>query len=425
MSLSRFLSNAALMATAPLLLSAATLYGDGLCSRKGDQIYLTLRKSDFAPIFTFGGIAAGAIAGFQFYAMSREEKGQTAPTLQIPPIDWYQPGDSGFYDWRHLPEEATGIFLAGDPGSGKTALVQWLLGLCTEVLGPSQLLIFDTHNHDGKWPDNAKILSDEYEILESMRWMLDTELKGRKQGKRPKTPLIWVCDELGDLAYFARKKAAETKDKTWTEVVPDFLICAGSQGRKYEIMGVFINQGANVTAVGLEGKGDYLESYHKIFLGRLTAKWGAIQGIAKDKLESLSKTAYPCLVGSEVAIHPTHGHYGERKKKQPPKPLVNFQAQTLPLPSDFPFEGVGVLEPSEDYPPGISNTPDPLDYSKLFEVSSKHGWISASKAKAFIRALKPYSTDQIREIFQQLHNEGHGYIRGKDESLEWRLDRVE
>jgi hypothetical protein len=431
MSLSRFVTNAALMATAPLLLSAGMLYRSGSCVRQGDQIYLQLHKSDMSPLFVLGGLAAGGIAGFQFWTMAREEKGHGQGAIAFPSLPSFPatpPVPPGFYDWRHLPEEATGIFLAGDPGSGKTALVQWLLGLCTEVTGPSQLLIFDTHNHDGKWPEGATILSDEYEILESMRWMLDVELKGRKQGKRPKTPLIWVCDELGDLAYFAKKKAVETKDKTWTEVIPDFLICAGSQGRKYEFLGIFINQGANVKAIGLEGSGDYLESYHKIFLGRLTEKWGAIQGVAKDKIETLKATAYPVMIGSDLAIHPTHGGYKERKKKQPPKPSVSYSVRIIPMPSDIPFSGNS--ETFEDYPePATNPTPitvpgDAVDPSKLIEVSRKHGWVTASKARTLCWNLRQLSPTQVRELFQQLSSEGQGYLRNEGESLEWRIDRV-
>ncbi len=434
MSLSRVLNAAALAATVPLLLSAGMLFRGGSCIRQGDQIYLKLDKSDLSPLFVMAGLGAGALAGWQFYQMSREEKGQSAIALpgipQMPAIP-SMPSLStppGFYDWRHLPEEATGIFLAGDPGSGKTALVQWLLGLCTEVTGPSQLLIFDTHNHDGKWPEGATVLSDEYEILESMRWMLDVELKGRKQGKRAKTPLIWVCDELGDLAYFAKKKASETKDKTWTEVIPDFLICAGSQGRKYEFLGIFINQGANVKAIGLEGSGDYLESYHKIFLGRLTEKWGAIQGVAKDKIETLKSTAYPVMIGSDLAIHPTHGGYRERKKKQPPKPSVSYPVRIIPMPSDIPFSGNS--ETFEDYPQS-SGTPTPItvpsdeiDPTKLIEISRKHGWVTASKARTLCWSLRQLSPAQVRELFQKLSSEGHGYLRNEGESLEWRIDRV-
>jgi hypothetical protein len=64
--LSRVLTNAALMVTMPLLLSAGMLYRDGSCVRKGDQIYLQLNKSDMSPLFVLGGLAAGGIAGFQF-----------------------------------------------------------------------------------------------------------------------------------------------------------------------------------------------------------------------------------------------------------------------------------------------------------------------------------------------------------------------
>jgi hypothetical protein len=64
-------------------------------------------------------------------------------------------------------------------------------------------------------------------------------------------------------------------------------------------------------------------------------------------------------------------------------------------------------------------------FLKLVEQSRKHGWVSASKAKATCRVLRQVSTEDIRTLFYQLKEEGQGYIRGEGDALEWRLDRVE
>lgn len=67
----------------------------------------------------------------------------------------------------------------------------------------------------------------------------------------------------------------------------------------------------------------------------------------------------------------------------------------------------------------LSSVPESLDFSVFFDISRKHGWISASKAKAFCRALRPYTTDEIREMFNHLCSEGKGVIKGEGGSLEW------
>ncbi|MGL5194260.1 MAG: AAA family ATPase [Chroococcales cyanobacterium] len=61
---------------------------------------------------------------------------------------------------------------------------------------------------------------------------------------------------------------------------------------------------------------------------------------------------------------------------------------------------------------------------KLIEQSRKHGWISASKAKAVCWNLRGFSTNQIREIFEEVTADGQGYLRGSGDGLEWRIDRV-
>jgi len=174
----------------PLLLAAASLYSGGQCrlDSKG-KVVLIPYKTEFNIAFVALGLSAGCLAVTNTLEAMKSDKNShpnpshlpapTAPNLGAQTTSEEDEATKSFYTWEQLPKEATGIFIAGDPGSGKTALASWLLGLCTEVCGASQIIIFDTHNHEGKWPNEALILDEEEQILITMRWLLDTELGGR------------------------------------------------------------------------------------------------------------------------------------------------------------------------------------------------------------------------------------------------------
>jgi hypothetical protein len=102
-------------------------------------------------------------------------------------------------------------------------------------------------------------------------------------------------------------------------------------------------------------------------------------------------------------------------------PVIN---RVIPNPL-IPAPSLSLEEETSNTPAPINVESSPPDVEKLFDISRKRGWISASKAKQFCHDLRPYSPAQIREIFQQLHSEGYGYLKGDGDSLEWRLDRVE
>ena len=236
-------------------------------------------------------------------------------------------------------EEATGLYVSGDPGSGKTSAINHLIGLATNVLGAAEILVFDTHWFPGKWEGMTVIYEPEL-VLNQMRFMLDgnssteSELQRSKDAKRTgqNCPLrIWIIDELGDLSLHAKRQFEKNKEARWKHLIGDFLVGFGSQGRKYEYFGVAINQATNVASSGLDGMGDYLEAFVKVFTGRIAGKWAKIQGLNKGAIEFLTKQAYPCLIGDTPAIHPTHGNYRVRKKKQPPKPEQDYPVQQLPL----------------------------------------------------------------------------------------------
>jgi hypothetical protein len=225
------------------------------------------------------------------------------PNLRLPEsVPVAQPPAIDFYNWV-LPEEATGLAIFGDPGSGKTCTAIQMLGLLTQVLGPAQIIVMDLHDQPGKW-GNLTVVDEILAIIQVMQWFLLTDLpQRRKDLKRNKQhPLtIWVLEELGGVTRSVKRLAAtidnKEERKLLENLVSDFLVELGSQGRKYEYLGVLVNQAGNIGANGMSGFGDYLEAYHQIWLGRVATKRAKLKGCSSNSLTFLNSQPYPCLVG--------------------------------------------------------------------------------------------------------------------------------
>ncbi len=243
------------------------------------------------------------------------------------------------YQWSDLPKEATGIAVLGDPGSGKSCGTEAILGIATQELGEAQIIVFDTHWKPGKY-EGLYVIYEPEKIFQAMRWILETELQQRKNDRFSDTEptlFIWVAEELGDLFLEAKRLANKLEDdkeaKALRELVPDFLVGCGSQGRKYEFLGFIVNQASNSKANGMAGLGDYLEAYIKVLMGRVATKQARLMGMDKKEREWLSQQAYPTTVDGQPAIHLTHGQYKIRQKKQAPAPYQ--RAKSLPLPLEL------------------------------------------------------------------------------------------
>lgn len=66
------------------------------------------------------------------------------------------------------------------------------------------------------------------------------------------------------------------------------------------------------------------------------------------------------------------------------------------------------------------NSPNDKVLVQLIELSKKKGWINSRIAKQSIRALKSYTPDRIRKLFQDLVEIGHGTIHGEGTQMKWR-----
>lgn len=223
MSLNRFVTNAALAATVPLLLSAGMLYRSGSCVKEGNQIYLKLEKSDLSPLFVLGGLGAGAIAGFQFYQMSREEKGHGS--IALPPMPSMLATSSNplvrakpslnFFKEVFLnsngTEKAYHASFNGITGDGKTTLCEALIQEMAE--GNITYLVNPKHRVSApEWSFEpvCTTINDALECLQTLEEVMMARLSDPTFDEKF-TPISYVViDELDWICSHHGKKATAT-----------------------------------------------------------------------------------------------------------------------------------------------------------------------------------------------------------------------
>lgn len=242
-----------------------------------------------------------------------------------------------YYDWQDAPDEAVGFFIAGNSGSGKSSVATYLVGLLTQQ-EPAKALVLDPHYNDVWEQGGIQSVGRISQIEVIMNWAIEEldrrcELKGQKQPLGD--PIILVADEIN--ACLERFKSPDK--------IESALRRLGSEGRKFNIILVAINQSENAKDIGVSAK--YRNNYFVVLLGT-AAEDGAEQKWKRDNpnRKAIDSAAYPCLVcGSvktKVAVHPTHGVYpAYRKKGLPPQNLIpirqiewNWQQEILGIPSD-------------------------------------------------------------------------------------------
>lgn len=220
------------------------------------------------------------------------------------------------FDVMQFLQEVTGIAILGNSGSGKTQLAKYIAGHCNQ----SQIIILDPHfDPDNNQWEGLTVISDYDQILTQLEILL--ELLNEKD----KTNLVVIADEYPAIRAYAKRQK--------TTIADDFILRYGSEARKFNKLPIFISQSGNTKALGLEGMGDFLENFALVRLQKVAHKH-AKNLSNQDILAAIKQTPYPMLIGDDsLVVHPTHGHYQQVAKNQPPinlKPLTSIPI-TIPL----------------------------------------------------------------------------------------------
>lgn len=232
-----------------------------------------------------------------------------------------------FYDWQQLPDDASGVIITGNAGSGKSSLALWLLGLLTQHQ-PAIIKVLDPHATINNWHEhNLETVSD-FEAIENELAGAVAELDRRRKLSRgdlkSQPPYIFVADELmGMISEFENPKS-----------VSKALSRLGCEGRKYGVSLIAIAHTSNAEALGIDAK--LRSNYLVLAVGAPARQIGEkTWGKKSPEFCHLNATAYPCLVSGsvadQVAIHPTHGYATQYKKQGvPPRNLLPINQVNQP-----------------------------------------------------------------------------------------------
>ncbi|AFY54399.1 hypothetical protein Riv7116_1858 [Rivularia sp. PCC 7116] len=294
-----------------------------------------------------------------------------------------------FYNWDDLEDEAVGVLIFGNSGSAKTSLACWLAGKLT-ANKPAQVLALDPHaNRNPLWRElGIKVLSD-FTLIERQLEALENLLDLRREADyQPKEDdfLIVFTDELGAcLKNF--------DDSTRVERTLERL---GSEGRKYDIMFIAMNQSSNVEDIGISAQNR--NNFVLILTGASAATYAESRWKQFDKRNQwIQQQAYPCVltgaVRASIAIHPTDGDYKTFKKKGNPPIGINPINQ-LPL---------TISLADNDTPPELSSEAEKLlkwFNSKTVSPDSKFGIRNIQQSRPL--GHKSHKNEAIKPIINEL-----------------------
>jgi energy-coupling factor transporter ATP-binding protein EcfA2 len=250
--------------------------------------------------------------------------------------------ESEHYDFDGILDEAVGIALLGNSGSGKSSVAKYIVGL----MGQTQILVLDPHDDGDTW-DGLPVLSEYADIVTQLGLLL-TELdtrRGQRKQKQKLEPVVIICDEFPAVRDYCAQIGSDVADR--------FILRFGSESRKFDMLCLFCSQSGNTKALGLDGKGDFLENYLLIRLHKVARKYAKNLSdrtvLARIQPEVCG---FPCLVGDEVSVHPTHGHYPKFAKGLPPQKLKPLQSLplTIPLAAKVAYQPLtfNPVQPSSD-----------------------------------------------------------------------------
>lgn len=286
---------------------------------------------------------------------------QKQPIVKDDPIvpTW----DPTYYNWQEAASEAVGFIIAGNSGAGKTSIACWLTGLVTQS-EPSQVLALDPHYNDIWQEQGIQSIGKIPQIeatLQSLLQELDARCDRKGEGKPIGEPMVIIADEIGAcLERFSKPK--------W---IISALKRLGSEGRKFKMTLIAINQSQNVEDMGISGA--LRSNYFIVLAGASARKQARLMG--KEYTDSFKGIAYPCMVSGAVedclAIHPTHGQYQIfHKHGNPPKNLLPIRQLPLSFLDSIPEFVSGSANNNSAVQPG-SKSVQPGSGSEPVQVQNR------------------------------------------------------
>jgi hypothetical protein len=241
-----------------------------------------------------------------------------------------------------------GYFIAGESGSGKTAIASYLAS-CLANKTPTQQekkvlksesgaegIVLDIHNN-AVWREvGLPVIFKPLEVLDYIL-LIRKEYEERKAGKKGNRVIIFV-DEFEELINEVEASFDEAKEgKHAAKTIADTVRMLGSGGRKFALNIIVMNQSWNCTAIKLDG--NHRNNFVGIALNANADNY-VQQKCGANTFESLRewlfverKDRYRAITFGAVSprplLHPTHHDYKTIEDGQPPMNLKPIE--WLPL----------------------------------------------------------------------------------------------
>lgn len=337
------------------------------------------------------------------------------------------------YDWEQIVDDASGILIGGNSGSGKTSIgAGHLVGRLTAT-NPAEVIVLDIHaSRNPIWREMGfpRVVDDASQIVEVMQWFIG-EIETRKRSDRHHIVVILdeINDLLSELEHMDGKRNGE-RVKTVT-----YAIRKLSNARKFDITLLGFMQSHNVDAIGIDAK--FRNNFLVILTGS-SARAEVLNKFTHDTLEAqyIKAAPYPCCVSGsnplQIAEHPTHGHHENyRKKGNAPANLIkpNLITKGLLIPdfdyksdpektvADNPNSSTKPKSNSSDFdlskPDESSPTTEPEQpniYQLIIELAISNGGSCTAREVQQKPWGRKYKSDGIKVAFESLEREGKGHV---------------
>lgn len=276
-----------------------------------------------------------------------------------------------YYPLSSIKVDASGILIIGGTGYGKTSTAVAVAGELTED-EPAEVLCLDPHGNE-LWEKLGIPVLTEFKAIEQQTGLLVDELDSRrelwiKQRKRKRTLLVFGDELNACLDEFANPKQLSKA-----------LRRIGSEGRKFGIIFIGINQSGNVDALDLDS--NYRANFLMIAVGSAARELIKGMRLTDDQKAEALKVAYPCAVTGAVSPqlmkHPTHGDYTVfRKVGNPPRNLKPINQLPLSIEMAEGYEHLSSFASRDSLNPHEFSSIHPLNSSVQLNqtIQSLNSW---------------------------------------------------